>query len=345
MTVLKVRSSALTGYVELTQSLGSDPDPFMRAAGIDPTALAIPNTWLPAEHVDALLERTALETSCVGFAVRMADGRSVSILGAVGLAAREEPDVRSAIALILRHMRVHNEAIRIRLAELNGLASLRIEPAPGMSLGRQSIDLVIASLARILSAFLPEDWRPLSTCFVHDAPPTLDIHHRAFGMDIAFEQDFNGFVLYSSDLDSVNPLSDPMFQPYARQYLDLLAPPEDASVVGRARDIIEALLPGGSCAAARIARSLGMDRRTLHRHLSQAGETYSSVVDSVRADLARRYITRGDRNLTDIAGELGFSDLSAFSRWFRRRFGLSPTAWAAKERDLGPRPRGDSPAL
>nr|WP_245220974.1 AraC family transcriptional regulator ligand-binding domain-containing protein [Rhodococcus sp. PvR099] len=155
----------------------------------------------------------------------------------------------------LRHMRVHNEAIRIRLVELNGLASLHIEPAPGMTLGRQSIELVIASLARILSAFLPEDWRPLSTCFVHDAPPTLEVHHRAFGTDIAFEQDFNGLVLYSSDLDSINPLSDPMFKPYARQYLDLLAPPEDASVVGRVRGIIEALLPGGSCTAARIARA------------------------------------------------------------------------------------------
>ncbi|WP_257017860.1 MULTISPECIES: helix-turn-helix transcriptional regulator [unclassified Rhodococcus (in: high G+C Gram-positive bacteria)] len=127
-----------------------------------------------------------------------------------------------------------------------------------------------------------------------------------------------------------------MFKPYARQYLDLLAPPEDASVVGRVRGIIEALLPGGSCTAARIARSLGMDRRTLHRHLSQAGESYSSVVDSVRADLARRYITRGDRNLTDIAGELGFSDLSAFSRWFRQHFGLSPTKWAARQLEAFP---------
>ena len=336
MTVLKVRSSALTGYIELTQSLGSDPDPLMRAVGIDPLVLAMPNTWLPAEAVDELLERTARETSCADFAVRMADGRSVSILGAVGLAAREEPDVRSAIALILRHMRLHNEAIRIRLVELNGLASLRVGPAPGLTFGRQSNELVIASLVRILGAFLPDGWRPLSTCFVHDAPPTLDVHHRAFGTDIAFEQDFNGFVLYSSDLDSVNPLSDPMFQPYARQYLDLLAPPEDASVVGRVRDMIEALLPGGSCTAARIARGLGMDRRTLHRHLSQAGESYSSVVDSVRADLARRYITRGDRNLTDIAGELGFSDLSAFSRWFRQHFGLSPTKWAARQLEAFP---------
>ncbi|MEV0058024.1 AraC family transcriptional regulator [Saccharopolyspora shandongensis] len=321
--------------MELTQSLGLDPDPIMRTVGIDPATLATPDAWLAAQALDELLERTALATSCENFGVRMAEGRRVSNLGAVGLVAREEPDVRSALAMVLRHMRLHNEAIRTRLVEFNGLASLQFEPETGMTLGRQSIELTVAAISRMLGTFLPDDWSPLSTCFVHDAPTTLDVHHRVLGSDVAFDRDFNGLVLYSSDLDSTNPLSDPLFRPYARQYLDLLVPREDSSVDSRVRDMVEALLPGGRCTATRIARSLEMDRRTLHRHLSRSGESYSSIVDSVRADLARRYITRGDRSLTDIAGKLGFSDLSSFSRWFRREFGLSPTAWAAQEGELG----------
>ncbi|WP_433702468.1 helix-turn-helix domain-containing protein [Prescottella equi] len=34
-----------------------------------------------------------------------------------------------------------------------------------------------------------------------------------------------------------------------------------------------------------------------------------------------------ERSLTDLAAALGFSELSAFSHWFRGRFGKSPTAW------------------
>ncbi|WP_430335782.1 AraC family transcriptional regulator [Rhodococcus sp. ACT016] len=333
--VVRVRSSVLNEYVELAQSLGTDPHPIMRTAGIDPTtlALATPDTWLSARAVDELLERTAAATSCEDFGVRMAEGRRVSNLGPVGLAAREEPDVRSALELVLRHMRLHNEAIRTRLVEANGLATLHVEPGPGTQLGRQSIELTVASISRIIGNFISEAWIPLSTSFVHDAPSTLDVHLRMLGPDVTFNGDFNGLVLYSRDLDGANPLSDPLFRPYARQYLDLLAPPEDVSVAGRVRGLIEALLPGGRCTATRIARSLGMDQRTLNRRLSQSGETYSSIVNSVRMELARRYITRGDRSLTDIAGELGFSDLSAFSRWFRQQFGVSPTKWAIRQHD------------
>ncbi|MFI7195478.1 helix-turn-helix domain-containing protein [Nocardia nova] len=41
--------------------------------------------------------------------------------------------------------------------------------------------------------------------------------------------------------------------------------------------------------------------------------------------LAHRYLIRHDRTLSDIAAELGFSELSAFSRWFRRHAGQSPS--------------------
>ena len=36
------------------------------------------------------------------------------------------------------------------------------------------------------------------------------------------------------------------------------------------------------------------------------------------------------RSLTEIAQELGFSEPSAFSRWFRRRFGCSPSEWRGR---------------
>ncbi|MGW6376128.1 AraC family transcriptional regulator [Rhodococcus sp. NPDC055112] len=331
--VLKVRISVLNEYVELAQSLGLDPRPVMHEAGIDPANFATPDAWIAAQSVNDLLERTATATGCEDFGVRMAADRRVSNLGPVGMVAREEPDVRSALEIVLRHMRLYNEAIHTRLVEMNGMATIHVESAPGLTLGRQSIELTVASISRILGNFLPDGWRPLSTCFTHEPPADLDIHHRVLGSEVTFNRDFHGLVLYASDLDSVNPLADPLLRPYARQYLDLLAPPEDTSTVGRVRDVVEALLPGGRCSATRVARGLGMDRRTLHRYLAQADETYSSVVDAVRADLATRYIARDGRTLTGIAGELGFSNLSGFSRWFKRKFGQSPTSWAANERE------------
>ena len=43
-----------------------------------------------------------------------------------------------------------------------------------------------------------------------------------------------------------------------------------------------------------------------------------------------RYVENSDRPLTSVAELLGFSALSAFSRWFRSEFGCSVTQWRAR---------------
>ena len=57
--------------------------------------------------------------------------------------------------------------------------------------------------------------------------------------------------------------------------------------------------------------------------------TFSAIVDAVRTELANRYIANRERPLSAVAEMLGFSHSSAFSRWFKKRFGRSVSAWRA----------------
>jgi AraC-like DNA-binding protein len=98
------------------------------------------------------------------------------------------------------------------------------------------------------------------------------------------------------------------------------------------------MLPSGLCSADSVAKRLGVDRRTLHRHLAREGQTFSSIIDSVRAELTARYISSGDRDLASIADLLGFSARSAFSRWFRNQFGCSTSEWRAQQLACKKRP-------
>jgi AraC-like DNA-binding protein len=54
-------------------------------------------------------------------------------------------------------------------------------------------------------------------------------------------------------------------------------------------------------------------------------------MDSVRAELVARHIENRERPLVTVAELLGFSALSAFSRWFRNRFGCSVTEWRTNQ--------------
>jgi len=328
--MLMLRSAVLNGYVDVAESVGLNPHPLMRVVGIDPGAFAATTGWISAHSVDRLLEISATQSGCADFAIRMSGDRGLSALGPVGLVAREEPDVRGALGIVLRHLNLHNEAIALSLTEARGLATFHVQSAAGITLGRQSIELVVASVFRILADLLPGDWRPVATCFAHEAPPDIALHHQVFDATVVFGQEIDGIIIPSSDLDTPNPLSNPLLRPFVQEYLGLLAPPTGTSLSFQVRDLIATLLPTESCSASRIARSLGMDRRTLHRHLAISGDSYSSILDAVRREHAQLAIERGDGSLTELAAELGFSELSAFSRWFRQRFGVSPRAWAKK---------------
>jgi len=59
------------------------------------------------------------------------------------------------------------------------------------------------------------------------------------------------------------------------------------------------------------------------------GAVVSVDVDAVRTELANRYIANRERPLSVVAEMLGFSHSSAFSRWFKKRFGRSVSAWRA----------------
>jgi AraC-like DNA-binding protein len=145
-----------------------------------------------------------------------------------------------------------------------------------------------------------------------------------------FQREFAGIVLRASDLAAPNKIADPLLRPYAHQFLDTIGRPAEVTMAARVRELIEVLLPTGHCSIVQVARSLDVDRRTVQRRLADSGETFSSLLDAVRAELAERLVPNPRRSLTEIAEELGFSESSAFSRWFRRRFGCSPSEWRSR---------------
>lgn len=326
------RYAALNSYVELAHSSKIDPATLLRASGLDLAGLSLQDRWVPAEAIADLLERSAAAADRDDFGLVLAERRRFSNLGPLSLVVREEPDVRSALRILVRYEHMYNEALHTRLTEQGGIATIRITLGVGRTGEfRQSVELAVAVMHRLLQGFLGPQWRPLSVSFAHPAPRHRETHHRVFGTAVDFDQDFDGIVLYTADLDAPNAMADPLLRSYAQQFLDSVGSPRETTTVDRVRELIELLLPTGRCSVGQVARSLGIDRRTVHRRLADEGETFSSVLDATRADLAVRMVGSGRHSLTEVSDLLSFSAPSNFSRWFRNRFGCSPSRWRAEE--------------
>jgi AraC-like DNA-binding protein len=198
---------------------------------------------------------------------------------------------------------------------------------------RQATELAVGALHRMHRKLHGTRWQPLSVCFSHPAPADISTHLRIFGHVTQFQRKFAGIVLRAGDLAAPNQMSDPLLRQYAHQFLDSIAAPDGVTTVTRVGELIEVLLPAGNCSVVQVARSIGIDRRTVQRRLADRGETFSSLVSAVRLELAERLVPNPNRSLSEIAVQLGFSEPSAFSRWFRgnsaaaRRDGAAGQRW------------------
>jgi AraC-like DNA-binding protein len=99
------------------------------------------------------------------------------------------------------------------------------------------------------------------------------------------------------------------------------------SITDDLRRVLRTELLRGTCSVTTVARYFSMHRRTLHRHLRMEGFAFRQVADGIRFEIACELLENTDMALSQVAAALQYSELSAFTRAFRRWSGQSPSAW------------------
>jgi AraC-like DNA-binding protein len=97
-----------------------------------------------------------------------------------------------------------------------------------------------------------------------------------------------------------------------------------SSLAARVRRRLRQFLPGAVPDFDELADDMKMTPATMRRRLNEEGESYQSIKDQLRRDLAIGYLSHSSRSVVDIALELGFAEPSAFHRAFRKWTGASP---------------------
>ena len=263
-------------------------------------------------------------------ALRLAETRRFSNMGAVALIAREQPSLRKALEVMAQYQWLQSEGLALLVHEEDGLAIASLHFAGrGTADLRQPTELSLGVLCRNIRAIKAESWNPEAVLFRHAKPRRGDVHRRVFGVTPDFGAETDALVLKASELDTPLASADPELARLALRFVDQVAGRAERSMREKAGELIVLLLPTGTCSADRVARHLGMDRRTLHRRLAAEGTGFSDLADDKRAELVLSFIADARRSLTAIADLAGFSDASAFSHWFRRRFGTAPRDYRA----------------
>lgn len=329
-----IRSATLAGYAEAAIAVGLDPAAMLARAGLEPACMVDEETPISFDAFLQLLADSARLSRCTDFGTRAAIARGTPNYGAVSLLMRDAETLRAAIHYYTSHLTLHADGTLIELDDRFQSPLVFVEIAartPEQSF--QCTQYALVGITMQIRWLLGENFQPDTVSFGFAPPACCDAIQRFFRCPVLYRQLVSGLVLNRAVLQRPPVMSAPFLRRVARDQLALTLPraPGSFSVkVGRA---VQRLLGEGECDARAVAALFSVDRRTLNRRLGREGQTFSSVVQQVRSDIACRALAGSDCPLTQVADAAGFENLSSFSRWFQQAFGCTASAW--RERQSG----------
>jgi AraC-like DNA-binding protein len=100
-----------------------------------------------------------------------------------------------------------------------------------------------------------------------------------------------------------------------------------ADAVASVRHVLRRRLGDGEISLRHVTDELGVSARTLQRQLSEAGTSFTELLQDTRRERALFYLRQSDLSLSEIAFLLGFDTPSSFFRAFGRWTGQTPGAF------------------
>jgi AraC-like DNA-binding protein len=303
-----------------------EPEPFVAELGLSQEAMSQPGARVSIELVERVFQRARELTGerDLGFFVGLQ--MRVSAHGFLGFAAMTAPTARSAVELIPRFAPTLTDALSLTLVHEGARSVLRVEERVPMGEVREVIMVAlfvgIWQMASTLTS-VPLTGETELTCV---EPP--DYRQRFLHLTprpIRFGAPHNQLSIDSAALDAPLLMADPAAQKLAAEQCEreLLALAQKRST----QDSVRALIAGEGGLAlslSDVAKKLHTSERTLKRRLMEQGTSYAELLDAARKDRALSLLQSADLSLADIAEQVGYTELSNFTRAFRRWTGVTP---------------------
>ena len=329
-TTPRVRSAALSGYLELLQEFGVKGEDLLKSYGLSTQDLADPDRYISYLSFIDLLEEAARLADCPEFGLLLSQRQELATLGVVGLLARQQSTIGQALESILHHLHLHVEGISIQIEKSPDLVRMKFAiNTPGITSLRQIIELNVGLGLKTMRLLLGEKWSPDSVCFMHSPTVSKAIYQRTVLAPLLFNWEYDGFEFARETLAFPIQDTNDHLQRYLHRYIEMLGLQYGEDIEAKTRQLIADAVGTEQCTLPLVAQHLCMDERTLQRRLQESGTSFRALLETQRARLAKRHLRDSQKSLTEVALLLGYSELSAFSRSFRRWHGCSPKTWQA----------------
>ena len=249
-----------------------------------------------------------------------------SYLGALGYAWLSSATLREGFTRLSRYIGILSHSGEIRFKETGTEFTVYFIPQQ-LGINPARSDNALSTILHMCRINYQEPLNPINVTLTHSEPYCAGDYFSYFKSKVYFDDKFDSLTFSPDVIDS--PLSGANSQlaqlndQVMIQYLNGLT---HNGLEEQVKAIIVKKLPSGIVTGDMVASELSMSHRNLQRKLTDLGTSFKKLFEESRYYLAEKYVTEGKMNMTEITFMLGFSELSSFSRAYKRWTGHSPRA-------------------
>jgi AraC-like DNA-binding protein len=323
---LSIFASSISSFWRQIEDSGIDPVSLFRKHGIDSTTVFDPGSRISYVKFDRIMGEAAEQSGDPFFSLREAGYLLPSHLGPLGFAWLASTSLRSAFQRLQRYIKVLHENLQVTLRDSEDALVVTFDlDAPSVNLYQRDIGY-LAIITRMCRFNYGDQWNPIRVTVAHPPPPDQSYFYSLFRCPVDFGAEANSIHIDLKQADKrLTGSSKQLAQLHDHIVVRYLAYLSRKDIVNRVKAAILDSLGEGAATESCIADAMNTSIRNLNRKLSNEGTSFKTLLMEIRRELAEQYINDSTLTLTEISFLLGFSEVSSFSRAYRRWEGQSPS--------------------
>jgi AraC-like DNA-binding protein len=315
--------------------LGVDPAELFARYGVSLDALNDPQLLVePAVELDIWAALVA-ETSDPLIGLKLADVIPDGAYWTYEYLLRHSSTIGAALEKAVRYQKIFSNDVQLRLVTSGDCTIARLDH-DGMNGGTyphpaQATECLFGVIFRMIGSLVPTA-RAKEVRFTHARLGPISEYSKRFGCRMRFGQPYNEVLFATSMLEREVVSADQRLAIVLEEHVQrvLAAVPHPDLWLPRVRAELDQLLAARSASLPRLAKAVHVSARTLRRRLAERGASYRELLDDARRSHALQRVLDVDASFEEIAGALGFGDVSTFYRAFRRWTGATPAVYRAR---------------
>ena len=313
---------------------GFDGSAIAQKAGFAIDEFTDPNAQFSLDRTSIFWRLAVQETGDDAIGIWVSKSIKLTTFHALGLAVAASRSFHEALLRMERYCDIVSDSEKVKITVMKGHWEYQLLPgALTYRASPESLDAIMSHMIRSSRATIQGFSKPVSVSLARPKPTNHNAFSEFYNCPITYDTKINVIRLPLDLMEAPLMTANVGLADASDQILNTVlnqnkADPLDDKIC----QIMVEALPSGHMTLDEVASGVGQSVRTLQRHLSAKGTTFSGLLSDLRTDLARNYLRQTKLPVTEIAFLLGYADTTSFSRAFKTWTGQTPREFQQTDR-------------